>query len=416
MGRDGAVKNIPWRGIYAVQRKTRVVIVGAGIGGLTAALALLKKGFHVEILEQAPEVHEIGAGVQISPNGTRVLFALGVGDELRRDAFEPTGKELRLWNTGATWKLYDVGARAVEQYGYPYLTMHRADLHGRLLEAVRREKNSVVHLGAMCVGFSQDENGVVVQLRNGSSLAGDILIGADGLHSRVRQQLFGRYEATFTGGVCWRGLIPASRLPDRLNRGTGSIWIGPNGHVIVYSVRRGELVNFVGHVNRQGWQVESWTEAGTMSECLADFDGWHPDILEMIRAIDTPFKWALFLREPLPQWTSGRVSLLGDACHPTLPYLAQGANMAIEDGLVLARCLEAYEGDVNQALLRYENARRDRTARIVRQSADNLGRFRNPALAEPASAQKYFESEWSSATVDARYDWLFKYDAVSTPI
>lgn len=393
-----------------------VLIAGAGLGGLAAALALLQRGFDVDVYEQASELKEIGAGVQIGPNGSRVLYELGLAPALSRTAFEPTGKEIRLWNTGQTWKLFDLGSEAISRYGSPYLMMHRADLHAILVEAVLKLKPDSIHVNAKCSGYTQDQNGARLILESGETVHGDVLVGADGLHSRIRQQLVGAHKAEFTGGVCWRGIIPMDRLPAHLAKPVGVNWVGPRGHIIHYPVRRGELMNFVGHVERNDWQVESWTERGTIEECAADFVGWHDDIQEMIKYIEVPFKWALFLREPLKKWGEGRVSLLGDACHATLPYLAQGANMALEDGLVLGRALHEYRDDLPAALRRYEDARRDRTTRIVNKSAENLNRFHNADLADPAVAERYTSTEWHPDRIRERYDWLFEYDAAAVEV
>ena len=393
----------------------KVLIAGGGVGGLTAALALLKKGIECEVFEQAQELREVGAGVQIAANGTRVLFELGLEQAVRNRGVEAAGKEIRLWNTGASWKLFDLGAVSVQRYGFPYFLLHRSDLHGMLAEAVQRIKPDAIRLGARCKGFEDHGDGVTLLTECGERIRGDALIGADGLHSRVRQQLFGSEQARFSGGVAWRGLVPMERLPEHQRRSVGANWIGPRGHVITYPVRP-DLLNFVGHVERDDWQVESWTESGEVAECLADFEGWHEDIRRIIENIEMPFKWALYLREPLQQWTRGRVSLLGDACHATLPYLAQGANMAIEDGFVLARCIEAAGGDLPAALLRYQTARCERTTQIVRRSAANLSRFHHGELADAADSAAYVDREWHPDKVKERYDWLFSYDAVNTPL
>jgi salicylate hydroxylase len=395
--------------------KPHVLIAGAGVGGLTAALALVRRGFDVDIYEQAPELAEVGAGFQISANGTRVLYALGVGDAIEAVCCEPDGKEIRIWNTGATTKLFDLGAESVARYGYPYLMFHRADMQSVLADAVRRAKPDAIHTGSKCAGFDQDEHGVTLKFENGETVRGDVLIGADGVHSAIRQGLFGADRPDFTGLMAWRGVIPAESLPTGLIRNVGTNWVGPGGHVIHYYLRRGELLNFVGIVERDDWRVESWSASGTNEECAADFDGWHEDIHTMIRNFATPFKWALMGREPLQRWSVGRVSLLGDACHSTLPFLAQGAVMAIEDGMVLARCLEAYD-DAETALTRYEQARHARTTRIVEGSAANTARFHNRTLGDPAKASGYVEAEWQPDRVRERYDWLFVYDATTTEI
>ena len=395
--------------------KPHILIAGAGVGGLTAALALLKRGFDVDVYEQAPEIMEVGAGFQISANGTRVLHELGLGAEIKAICWEPEGKEIRVWNTGETKKLFDLGAESVERYGYPYLTFHRADLQQVLADAVRREKPDAIHVDSRCAGFDQDGGRVTLRLDNGTIVEGDALIGADGVHSAIRQCLFGDDRPEFTGCMAWRGVIPAERLPPGLIRPVATNWVGPGHHVIHYFLRRGELLNFVGIVERDDWQIESWSAEGTHDECAADFEGWDETVHVMIRNIATPFKWALMGREPLEHWSVGRVSLLGDACHPTLPFLAQGAVMAIEDGMVLARCLDAHD-DVETALTRYQDLRVERTAKVVHGSAENTSRFHNKSLADPAKVGQYVEEQWLPERVRERYDWLFVYDATSVAV
>lgn len=395
--------------------RPHILIAGAGIGGLTAALALLSRGFRISVLEQARELGELGAGVQISANGAHALFSLGLEPALQRVWCEPAGKEIRLWSTGETWKLFDLGAVSRQRYGAPYFMIHRADLHLILLRAVRAAAPDAVTLNARVSGFEQDSNGVTVICENGTRVTGDALIGADGVHSRIRNALFGEMPARFTGLLAWRGLIPMDRLPERLRRPVGTNWVGPGGHVVHYPLRSGALMNFVGTAERDDWRVESWTEQGTTEEALNDFRGWHEDVQTLIRNIEAPFKWALLGRDPLDRWTVGRVTLLGDAAHPTLPMMAQGANMSIEDGVVLARCLNAHD-DVPAALQAYEAARRERTARLVRAANDNASRFHNPALGNAEGAARYVDTEWQEAKVKQRYDWVFEYDPVKVAV
>jgi len=391
-----------------------ILIAGAGIGGLTAALALLRRGIDVDVYEQAGELKEVGAGLQLSANGTRVFHLLGVGEALRARSCEAAGKEVRLWGTGETWKLFDLGAESIARYGFPYFTVYRPDLLAVLVDAVRREKPDAIHLGMRCIGFDEDAGSVELEFETGKSTGADALVGADGVHSPIRQSLFGPDRPSFTGIVAWRGIVPMERLPARMARLIATNWIGPGGHIVHYPLRGGRLMNFVGVLERSDWQVESWSTKGTRDEVLADFRGWHEDVQTLIRNIDTPYKWALMVREPMPRWTRGRVTLLGDACHSMLPMLAQGAVMAIEDGYILARCLA--EQDVETALVRYERARRDRTRRAVEGSAANIQRFHNPKLSDPAEARKYVAREWAEERVAERYEWLFRYDVTTVAI
>jgi len=398
-----------------VKRKLHALIAGGGIGGLTAALALQQRGFTVSVFEKVPELREIGAGFHCTPNGTRVLYALGLKQAIERVEVRLADRDIRLWSSGRVWRLAGHGGESESRYGAPYLLFHRGDLHSILVEAVRDRQPDALQVNARCTGFRLDGSKVVLQLDGGPEVDGDVLIGADGVHSTVRQQLFGRDNPHFTGEIAWRGLVPLERLPQRMRGKVTSNWIGPNGSVTVYPVRRGELVNFVGLVERDDWRVESWIQQGSIGECERDFSGWHDDVHTLIRNIETPFKWALFLREPLLKWSVGPVTLLGDACHATTPYLGQGANMAIEDAFILARCLSE-DPDIVSALRRYEDARRVRTTNIVLKSSEQSKRIHDPILADPVAAVDYIETNWAPEKIKGRYDWIFEYDAVRVSI
>ena len=394
----------------------KVVIAGGGIGGMSAALALLQRGIEVEVHEQASALTEVGAGIQISPNGSRALDHLGVFDTLRELSCTPRRKEFRLWNSGKTWPLFDLGSLAVEKYGYPYLTVYRPDLLASIEDGVRALDPDAIRLGARAVGVEQDADGATLLLDDGSRARGDVVIGADGWRSVVRKELWGDHSPKFSGMVAWRGLIPWDRLPQHLREMVGSTWIGPGGHAVTYPLHGGEIMNFVATIEGKTWTAAGGFEPGTAEECHDDFAGWHDDVHTFIDLSPSLSKWALVSWEPIRNWSAGRVTLMGDAAHATLPFLAQGAVHSIEDGVVLARALEAYGDAPAEALKRYEAARIERTTRMVLGATANTGRFHAPELATAAGADAYMAREFSEAPIADRYDWLYAYDAVTAPV
>jgi 2-polyprenyl-6-methoxyphenol hydroxylase-like FAD-dependent oxidoreductase len=394
----------------------KVIVIGGGIGGLVTTLALLKQGMDVDVYEQSTQLGEVGAGIQISPNGTRVLLALGLEEALRRIAVSPLRKEIRHWRTGKTWNWYNLGAASDQRYGAPHVLLHRGDLHAMLVEAVRRLKPDVIHLGKRCVDIIRADEHVDVQFANGEMVRAAYVIGADGIHSKIRERLFGPSRPEFTGCVAWRAVVPMQRLPAGAATMVSTNWLGPRGHVLHYPIRGGELLNLLAIVERDDWQVESWTVQGTTDELANDFPGWHPDVQAIIRNIDTPFKWALMVRGPMPQWSEGRVTLLGDACHPTLPFLGQGGVMAIEDSYVIAACLKKHFTNPASAMTRYENIRRERTSAVVRKSHENRRQAFNPALADQDEAVVSVAEDWQQTLARERQDWLYTYDATAIQI
>ena len=272
---------------------SEVLIAGGGIGGLAAALALLQQGIDVDVYEQASELREVGAGMQISPNGNRALDSLGVFESLKKLSTEADGKEIRLWNTGKTWKLFDLGDAAIKRYGFPYMTVFRPNLLQVLADAVRRLKPEAIHLGARCIGVSQNDHQVTLEFEGGEKVSGVALIGADGVHSKVRPALFGADSLLFSGMVAWRTLIPMELLPAEMARNVATNWVGPGGHVVHYPLKGGSVMNFVGTLEGNAWTSPPWNARASVAECTEAFRGWHEDVHAMISKAPSILKWAL---------------------------------------------------------------------------------------------------------------------------
>ena len=386
-----------------------VIIAGAGLGGLTFALAAARQGLEVTVLEQAERLGEVGAGIQLSANGTRVLHGLGLGPALEAVAFRPGRGEVRHYQSGAVLSSRELGESSVRRFGFPYYHLHRADLHAALVATVEERQAATICLGERLTGFSQRGGAVTVHTEAGTRFSVDVLVGCDGIHSKVRECLFGADAPRFTGCVAWRTTIPVERLPPRHVRPVASNWIGRGGHFVHYYVRRGELVNCVGCLDCEAWTEESWSARGQPSELARDFQGWHPDLQVLIGAAESCFRWGLFDRDPMPRWSAGAITLLGDACHPMLPFMAQGAVMAIEDASVLARLLGAVRCGrlpVPVALERYESLRQERTATVQRMARANLEFFHDVDAATEERLNGH----------RAAHEWLYGYDATTLPV
>ncbi len=307
----------------------RVAVIGGGIGGLSAAVALLQRGFEVDVYEQAPQLTEIGGGINMGPNAARILYRLGLGDGLDREGVRPVGSHQRRWQDGRTLQRAALNPLCAELYGAPHITIHRADLLAVIAAGFPAEH---IHLGHRVVGLADVSDGAEAWFENGARIRADVLVGADGIHSAVRTALFGEEEPRFAGCVAYRGLVPAERIVDLgLELGSQS-WVGPGAHLVHYFVSRGRLLNFVGWTEHDSWNREDWTDRATVERALAAFEGWHGQVRRIIAAAETCFIWALFDRDPLQRWSVGRATLLGDACHPMYPFMGQGAAQAIEDG------------------------------------------------------------------------------------
>ena len=391
-----------------MENHVSIAIVGGGIGGLTAALSLLRAGFDVHVYEQSRALGEVGAGINITPNASRLLHRLGLAAELAKTAVKPVAFHQRRWEDGRTLLKSPLGEAVEAAFGSPHYLFHRGDLHATLGRAIPPDR---IHLGHRCVGFIERDNRVEARFENGAQVASDVLIGADGIRSMVRQTLLGPENPRFTGCVAYRGLVPAERVAHLNLEPTIQIWMGPHRHFVHYLVSAGRFLNFVAHIEQDTWLGESWTDRGEVADLSAAFEGWHLQIHAIISAIDETFKWALFDRIPLTRWSVGRVTLLGDACHPMLPYMAQGAAQAVEDAAALTACLaNVGAGDIAEALRRYEQVRLPRATRVQIMSRDNKTRFHlpdGPAQQERDRLMASGSTDWSFSAVS----WLYGHDA-----
>ena len=376
----------------------RVAIIGAGLGGLAAAGALRQRGIEALVYERAPQLAEVGAGIQLGPNAVKVLRALGLEQALRPLSAEPVNYVSLAWDDARVRYREPMSGPYTAQYGAPYLMAHRADLHRLLSELV--PANSI-WLGVTCTGVASAGGGAVARFADGSEIEADVIVGADGINSTVRESLFGIAPVRFTQQMAWRSMMPIERGPTHVGIGRDEYvgWIGPDGHVICYPIRGGALYNiFAGHVTDQ-WVDESWAVPSGVGELLAGYRGWNPALLEMLGHVTDCYKWGIRDRDPLPCWTKGAVTLLGDAAHPMMPTLAQGAAISLEDGFALARHLARHLGQPSEGLAAYETERRPRASRVVLQAREQFQNNRkNPA---PPPLPR---------------DWIFGHDATAEPL
>ena len=388
----------------------KILIAGGGIGGITLALALRQRGIEALLFEQAKAFSQVGAGIQLSANATRVLRTLGLGDALARVAVYPEGRDYRAWDDGDRLYWTPLGQRAESHFGAPYYHAHRADLLDVLLGGLGDQG---FRLNSHLDRFEQDAHGVTITLADGSTATGDVLIGADGIHSTVRAQLFGRELPRYTGNVAWRGLVPAERVAHLdLGRVTG-VWMGPNRSIVQYYVAAGRTFNWIGISRSEQPARESWLAEGRIEDTLAEYTGWHDTIRTIIAATPRALRQALYDREPLPDWRVGRVVLLGDAAHPMMPFYAQGAAQSIEDAYVLAGCLAASPEEPVAALERYVRLRQPRTAWMqeLSRQEEELYQMTDAAAIADRNARMRVNRVPESATFPPEQERLYGYDA-----
>lgn len=387
----------------------KAIIIGGGIGGATAALSLLKHGVDVEVYEQAEEMTEIGAGLQLGASASRVLIGLGLGDKLAQLGVAPGQLEYIDLRTDRTFYTVPMGPEATKRNGAPMYQMHRPDLLEILVSGLPA---GVLHLGQRATGFEQDDNGVTARFESGLKTRGDVLIGADGIHSMIRRTILGERRPEFSRIVAWRALIPKERLAHIDIPWDGLFWLGPNRSAVVYWVHGGELLNFVGMVPSDEAEAESWTEEGELGALRRSYAGCAPRVWSIVEQIEKPFITGYYFRYPLDRWSEGRVAILGDAAHPMHPFMAQGACQAIEDGAALGVVVGKHGPDqIPAALSEYEQHRIDRASRVQNQSRTHVHLWH---MSDPHEIVERNRVLGSTMEIDPLSDtvwgWLASYD------
>jgi 2-polyprenyl-6-methoxyphenol hydroxylase-like FAD-dependent oxidoreductase len=387
-----------------------ILIAGAGIGGLVTALALVKRGFRAEVFEQSPQLEETGAGIQLSPNAMQVLLALGLGENLRPHVVSAEYIRIRKGRSGRELARVPLGLHAEQRYGAPYWMIHRGDLQKVLLEAARANPDIALSLGSKMRDFAVHANGVTAQVEvdhAAKELRGIALVGADGLWSTLRARFGHKEPLRFGRRTAWRALVPAQAVAFQFREPCVDLWLGRRAHLVHYPVKAGHQVNIVAIV-RDRVAEPGWSHAGAREEIIARFrSGWAADARNLVATPERWSKWALYDRAPVRPWGEGPTTLLGDAAHPMLPFLAQGAAMAMEDAAVLAPCLAASPDDPAKGMRRYESLRYERTARAQNEARRNGLRYH--ASGVEAVLRNLVLRTLGGKGLLRRYDWLYRW-------
>jgi len=395
----------------ALPSSRTVIIAGAGIGGLTTALALARNSFRVLILEQAERLEETGAGIQLSPNATRILIDIGLVDRLRSHVVAPAAIRVLGGRSGREIVRIPLGERATQRYGAPYWVIHRGDLQAALSEAALQDLNIVLRLGMSMEDFATHPHGVTVSARGATGLwteHGHALIAADGLWSAARARIASKAPPHFAGRTAWRALVPAAQLAPEFREPLVHLWLGPDAHLVHYPVKGGKLINVV-VISADDWSAPGWSEPASRVDLLARLSSgrWAPQAHSVFRAPDAWLKWALYETGPLGSFAQGAAALLGDAAHAMLPFLAQGGAMAIEDAAVAAQCLARMPDDPASAWESYSAIRRGRTRKVQRLAARNGKRYHRAGAAAMLrnTAMRLLGGERLLQNYDWLYDW-----------
>jgi salicylate hydroxylase len=392
----------------------RIGIIGGGIGGVALARSLDRVGIDYHVFEKASAFGEVGAGVQMTPNAVKVLRALGLAADLGRTGFLPEAMVGRSWDDASGLFYTPLKATCPRLFGAEFYHIHRADLHAMLAKDIAPSRTT---FNATCTGVHEEGDQAVATFADGTTFAADVIVGADGVRSVVRDALWGPEPAHYTGHMCWRALVDVPEHPLPFASPDASFWLGPRGHVVTYYVKGGRQLNVVAIAENSDWVEESWSVKSTKKALLDAYPGWHDNVLQLFRHADPDgiYKWGLFDRDPMKRWSKGHATLLGDAAHPMLPFLSQGAAMAIEDGWVLSQALAVFRLDIAAALDAYEAERMQRTARVQLEARE---RGRTYHLSSPEELRKRNEAFKAAQAknpnaVGIKAEWVYQYDATT---
>ena len=389
-----------------------IIIIGAGISGLTLCLILIKNGYPAILFEKEKEIDQPGAGINISPNGSAVLFQLGIKEKIITIADKPNTIELKTYKKGLTISKQNLNDDSERLFNYPYLQMQRKDIINILMEEINNISPNIIRTNHSFESYTENKQSVLAHFNNQRSFEGSIVVGCDGINSAVRKIILPNSENKFSGIIAWRGLVDMDKLSKKTQNLSSTVWMGKNSHFVHYPIKKSKFINFIGTLRKDKWENNSWHQTGDKEELKKDFIDWNGTVKEIIDNTDVIYKWGLFENKSLPNWTTKRSVIIGDAAHPMSPSYGQGANTAIEDAIILYRSILCFKNDTDSALKKFQKNRKLRTEKIQKASKLNTRLFHlnNPILRVIIYSGIYIISRLVPFIL-IKSSWIYKYNA-----